>query len=34
MRGKLGSQNKFPRVLKGKALAEWEQYLATGTIAV
>ncbi|GAA4342968.1 GH3 family domain-containing protein [Flaviaesturariibacter amylovorans] len=26
--GKLGSQHKFPRVLKGKMLQEWNQFLA------
>jgi hypothetical protein len=26
--GKLGSQHKFPRVLKGKMLKEWEEFLA------
>jgi hypothetical protein len=26
--GKLGSQHKFPRVLKGKMLKEWEAFLA------
>lgn len=28
-RGKLGGQHKFPRVLKGKQLEEWEQFLLT-----
>lgn len=26
-KGKLGSQHKFPRVMKGKMLEEWEQFL-------
>lgn len=26
-KGKLGSQHKFPRVMKGKMLADWEQFL-------
>lgn len=26
-KGKLGSQHKFPRVMKGKMLAEWESFL-------
>ena len=26
-RGKIGGQHKFPRVLKGKLLEEWQQYL-------
>lgn len=32
LKGKLGSQHKFPRVMKGKMLAEWEKYLASGSI--
>ena len=28
MKGKLGGQHKFPRVLKGKLLEEWEQFLS------
>jgi hypothetical protein len=32
LKGKLGSQHKFPRVMKGKMLADWEHYLSTGTI--
>jgi hypothetical protein len=28
-KGKLGSQNKFPRVLKGKILGEWNEFLET-----
>ena len=31
-KGKLGSQHKFPRVMKGKMLAEWTRFLETGTI--
>ena len=27
LKGKLGGQHKFPRVLKGKLLEEWEQFL-------
>ena len=26
-KGKLGSQHKFPRVLKGKMLEDWQEYL-------
>ena len=26
-KGKLGSQHKFPRVLKGKMLEDWNEYL-------
>jgi hypothetical protein len=33
-KGKLGDQHKFPRVMKGKMLKEWEQFLLTGTIEV
>jgi hypothetical protein len=32
LKGKLGSQHKFPRVMNGKMLADWEKYLSTGTI--
>jgi len=28
-KGKLGSQHKFPRVLKGKMLEDWQEYLKT-----
>ena len=28
-KGKVGGQHKFPRVLKGKMLEEWESFLAT-----
>jgi hypothetical protein len=27
LKGKLGSQHKFPRVMKGKMLEEWERFL-------
>ncbi|MBL0155194.1 MAG: GH3 auxin-responsive promoter family protein [Chitinophagaceae bacterium] len=29
VKGKLGSQHKFPRVMKGKMLEDWNQFLAT-----
>ena len=32
LKGKLGSQHKFPRVMKGKMLGEWERFLETGNI--
>lgn len=32
LRGKLGSQNKFPRVMKGNMLESWDKFLATGKI--
>jgi hypothetical protein len=32
LKGKLGSQHKFPRVMKGKMLDEWNRFLKTGTI--
>jgi hypothetical protein len=32
MKGKLGSQHKFPRVLKGKMLEDWNQFLQNSTI--
>jgi hypothetical protein len=36
-KGKLGSQHKFPRVLKGKMLQDWNEFLAgikTDTISL
>lgn len=33
IKGKMGGQHKFPRVLKGKLLEEWKQFLNTGTLA-
>lgn len=32
LKGKLGSQHKFPRVLKGKMLEEWERFLENGSL--
>lgn len=32
LKGKLGSQHKFPRVLKGKMLEDWEQFLKKKSI--
>jgi hypothetical protein len=32
LKGKVGGQHKFPRVLKGKILEDWQQFLATGAI--
>ena len=32
LKGKIGSQHKFPRVLKGKMLADWKQFLETGKL--
>ncbi|MFM2338134.1 MAG: hypothetical protein RL115_1327 [Bacteroidota bacterium] len=32
LKGKLGSQHKFPRVMKGKMLEEWTHYLETDSI--
>jgi GH3 auxin-responsive promoter len=32
LKGKLGSQHKFPRVMKGKMLEDWNRYLETGGI--
>ena len=31
-KGKIGAQHKFPRVLKGKMLADWQQFLAAGKL--
>jgi hypothetical protein len=30
--GKVGGQHKFPRVLKGKLLQDWQQFLTNGTV--
>ena len=30
LKGKLGNSNKFPRVMKGKMLQDWNKYLETG----
>lgn len=32
LKGKLGSQHKFPRVMKGKMLEQWNKFLETGTV--
>lgn len=32
LKGKLGSQHKFPRVLKGKMLEDWNRFLQNGAI--
>jgi hypothetical protein len=32
LKGKLGSQHKFPRVMKGKMLEEWKRFLESGKI--
>ena len=32
LKGKLGSQHKFPRVMKGKMLEDWNRYLETGKV--
>lgn len=32
MKGKLGSQHKFPRVLKGKMLDDWNRFIENGTV--
>jgi hypothetical protein len=32
LKGKIGGQHKFPRVLKGKMLRDWQQFLDTGKI--
>lgn len=31
-KGKLGSQHKFPRVVKGKMYEDWERFLQTGSV--
>jgi hypothetical protein len=32
VKGKIGGQHKFPRVLKGKMLEDWQKFLETGGI--
>jgi hypothetical protein len=32
LKGKIGGQHKFPRVLKGNMLQEWQKFLETGSI--
>jgi hypothetical protein len=32
LKGKLGNQHKFPRVMKGKMLEDWNRFLETGKI--
>ncbi|HXB08924.1 MAG TPA: GH3 auxin-responsive promoter family protein, partial [Puia sp.] len=32
LKGKIGGQHKFPRVLKGKMLLDWQKFLETGSI--
>lgn len=32
LKGKLGSQHKFPRVMRGKMLEDWNRFLKTGTL--
>jgi hypothetical protein len=31
-KGKVGGQHKFPRVLKGKMLEDWQQFLKTAAV--
>ena len=31
-KGKTGAMNKFPRVMKGKQMAEWEEFVAENTV--
>ncbi len=30
LKGKIGGQHKFPRVMKGKMLEDWQKFLANG----
>jgi len=32
LKGKIGGQHKFPRVLKGKMLEDWHKFIETGTL--
>lgn len=33
LKGKIGGQHKFPRVMKGKMFEDWNKFLETGTIS-
>jgi hypothetical protein len=33
LKGKIGGQHKFPRVMKGKMLEDWARFIETGTIS-
>ena len=32
MKGKMGGQHKFPRVVKGQMLKDWQKFITTGTL--
>jgi hypothetical protein len=32
LKGKMGGQHKFPRVLKGQMLADWQKFISTGSL--
>lgn len=32
LKGKIGGQHKFPRVLKGRMLDDWNRFLGTGIL--
>ena len=32
LKGKIGGQHKFPRVMKGKMYEDWMRFLETGTV--
>ena len=32
LKGKIGGQHKFPRVLKGKMLEDWQKFLENGSV--
>lgn len=32
LKGKIGGQHKFPRVMKGKMFEDWNKYLSTGSV--
>jgi hypothetical protein len=31
-KGKIGNQHKFPRVMKGKMLEDWNRFLEKGSV--
>jgi hypothetical protein len=32
LKGKIGGQHKFPRVMRGKMYQDWQRFLETGTV--
>jgi hypothetical protein len=32
LKGKIGGQHKFPRVMKGKMFEDWQKFIETGAL--